>query len=105
MICAKPNSLLSNILLCGVSLNSKYSSVTFFVYKFLVNFQFFLFFVKFKLSVLKNFQFRLHDFRFSNLRKSIFGTSVKFNFGKFDRVDLHKNIADNGSGIGVVADY
>ena len=47
------------------------------------------------MSVLKNFQFRLHDFRFSNLRKSIFGTSVKFNFGKFDRVDLHKNIADN----------
>ena len=51
------------------------------------------------MSVLNNFQFRPLDFDFSNLRIFIFGTSVKFNFGKFDRVDLHKNIADNVSGL------
>jgi hypothetical protein len=39
------------------------------------------------------------------LRKSIFGTSVKFNFGKFDRVDLHKNIADNVLGLAEGGDF
>ena len=60
--------------------------------------------VKFKLSVFKNFQFKLSISDFQNSEHFIFRTSVKFNFRKFDRVDLRKNIADNGTGLCEVAE-
>ena len=53
------------------------------------------FFVKSKLSVFKNFQFKLSISDFQNSEHFIFRTSAKFNFRKFDRVGLRKNIADN----------
>ena len=49
------------------------------------------------MSVFKNFQFKLSISDFQNSEHFIFRTSVKFNFRKFDRVGLRKNIADNVS--------
>ena len=72
-----------------------YFQPRFFVHKFPVNFNFSCCYISIKcdFSVFKNF-------RFSNLRTYIFRTSVKFNFEKFDRVGLRKNIADNVFGLG-----
>ena len=56
------------------------------------------------MSVFKNFQFKLSISDFQNSEHFIFRTSAKFNFRKFDRVGLRKNIADNVLGIGVVAE-
>ena len=47
------------------------------------------------MSVFKNFQFKLSISDFQNSEHFIFRTSAKFNFRKFDRVGLRKNIADN----------
>ena len=56
------------------------------------------------MSVFKNFQFKLSISDFQNSEHFIFRTSAKFNFRKFDRVGLRKNIADNGSGLCEVAE-
>ena len=56
------------------------------------------------MSVFKNFQFKLSISDFQNSEHFIFRTSAKFNFRKFDRVGLRKNIADNVLQLGEVAD-
>ena len=57
------------------------------------------------MSVLKNFKFKLSISDFQNSEHFIFKTSVKFNFRKFDRVGLRKNIADNVFALGEVGDF